>query len=106
VCRQSGADRSLRGIFECNGSAKKGHDPITGQLIDRASVVEDLVDEDLIDLIHDSVSLLRAELFGERGKALHIGEQNGDLFALTLNLSLLSEDLLGESSRKVALDLV
>ncbi len=65
----------------------------------------DLVNEELVDLVHDRICLFRAEPLGKCGKPLHVAEEHRDLLTLTFNLSPLSQDFLSEALGKVPLNL-
>ncbi len=65
----------------------------------------DLVNKDLVDLVHDGVCFLRAKPFRKCGKPLHVTEDHRDLLALTFNLSPLGQDFLSEALGKVPLNL-
>jgi hypothetical protein len=65
----------------------------------------DLLDEDLVDLIHRAVCLFRAEPFGQGRESHHVTEHDRDLFVFALNLVLLGQYFLDNAVRKVFLDL-
>ncbi len=65
-----------------------------------------LVNKDLVDLVHNVVGFLRAECFTETYKPLHIAEHDCDLLALTLDPILLGQDLLSEALGEITLNLV
>ena len=58
---QGRADGPLGSVLQGDGGAEQGHDPVAGHLVDRALVVVDLVDEELVDLVHDPVGLFGPE---------------------------------------------
>ncbi len=64
----------------------------------------DLVNEELVDLVHNGVGFLGPNLFRECGKLLHVTEEHRDLLTLPLNLSPLGQDFLGQSLGKVPLN--
>jgi len=74
---------------------EKGHDAVTGELVDRPLVLVDLVHEDLEAPIHDPVDLLRVELLGDGGEVRHIRKEDGDELALPFHRASGGEDLLG-----------
>ena len=78
--------------------AEEGHDPVAHHLVDRALVAVD------VDGLHhplehrvEDLSRLRGISVGEQlHAALQVGEEDGDLLALTLERALGGEDFLGE----------
>ena len=103
---QGRTNRSLWGIFQSNGSTEKGHHAITGHLIDCSFKVMDLVNQNLIDLIHNGISFFRSQLLHQRREVFHIGKQDGDLFPFAFDLSPLGKNLFRQAARKVFLDLL
>ncbi|MGD8229233.1 MAG: hypothetical protein PVI20_15765 [Desulfobacteraceae bacterium] len=65
-----------------------------------------LVDEDLIDLVHDVISLFRTKSLSKLGKPLHVTEHHSDLLALTLDFISLGEDFLSKPLREITLNFV
>jgi hypothetical protein len=65
----------------------------------------DLVDEDLIYLVHHRIHRLRAEFFRQGREALHVAEHHRDLALLPFDLVPLGEDLFDDAGREVLLDL-
>jgi hypothetical protein len=57
--------------------------------------------EYLEEAVKDSVPLLRIELLGQIHRPLHVGEEDGHLFALAFEGAAGGEDLLGEVVRGV-----
>ncbi len=104
VNRHGRPNRSLRGVLQCDGGSKKSHNPVTGHLVDRALIVVDLVNEDLVNLVHHLIGFLSAESLRETGKSLHVAEHHRDQLTLTLYSVLLGQDLLGEIFGKVSLN--
>ena len=72
-----------------------GRNPITRHLINSTFVIVDLVNEDLVDLVHDGESLFRAYIFDQQGETHHIAEHDCNLLAFTLDLVPLREDFFG-----------
>ena len=62
-----------------------------------------LVNQNLIDLIHNSVSFFRTELFHQRREVFHVGEHDGYLFPFTFDLSPLGKNLFRKAAGKVFL---
>ncbi len=65
----------------------------------------DLVNEDLVDLVHDRVCFLRAKPFRKCGKSLHVTEEHRNLLTLTLDSIPLGQDFLSNAFGEVALNL-
>jgi len=59
-----GTDGSLGGIFQGNRGAEQGHDP-SRSFVHRAFIVMDLVDQDLVDLVHHHIHRLGASFWRE-----------------------------------------
>ena len=85
VDRETRPDRSLWGVLLGDGGAEQCHDPVTCQLIHRAPVFVHLPDKNLVDLVHEGVSLLGVEALRHGGIARHIGEEHRHLLPLTLD---------------------
>lgn len=66
----------------------------------------DLMNQNLIHLIHDAIGFFRTKFFSEGSKSLHIAEHDGDLLALAFDPISLGQDFLGEPFGKVTLDFV
>ena len=79
-------------IFVRDRCAKQRHDPVAGVLVDRALEAVNAVGEDLEEAIHDPVPLLGIDLLGEIHRALHVGEEDGDLLALAFERASRGED--------------
>jgi hypothetical protein len=77
------------------------HDPVARVLVHRAFEAVHALGEDLEEAIEYLVPLLGIEPLGELHRALHVGEQDGDLLALAFEGRLRLEDLLGEVLRRV-----
>jgi hypothetical protein len=72
------------------------HDPVAHHLVDRALVAVDGLHHQLEDGVEDLASLFRVTIRQQFHRALQIGEQHGDLLALTLHRSFGGENALGE----------
>ena len=79
-----------------DGRAEERHDAVAGVLVDRALEAVDAVGQDLEEAVEDPVPLLGVDLLGQLHRALHVGEEHGDLLALALEGGLALEDLVGE----------
>jgi hypothetical protein len=86
----------LRVILMGDGRAEERHAAVSGKLIDVALEALDGVAENAEEALHDLRPRLGVELFRELHRALHIGEEDGDLLALALDRGFRLADLLGE----------
>jgi hypothetical protein len=93
---QGGVAGALRVILVSDRCTEEGHDPIASVLIDRPLEAVNAVGEDLEEVLHDPVPFLGIELLREVHRPLHVGEENRDLLALTLESAPRRENLLGE----------
>ena len=82
-CREAGAPGV---ILVGHRGAEDGHDPVAGEFVDGALEAVYLVGEDREEALHDPAPLLGVLLLGEVHRALHVGEEHGDLLALTICL--------------------
>ena len=80
---------------------EQGHDPVAGELVDRALEAVDALAEDREEAVHDPPPLLGVALLGELHRAHHVGEQHRHLLALALEGGAAGTDLLGEVLRGV-----
>ena len=72
---------ALRVVLVRDRRAEQRHDAVAGELVDRALEAMHAVGEDREEAIEDLVPLFGIELLGELHRALHVGEQHGDLLA-------------------------
>ena len=100
-----GSDCSLWRIFQSDGSTEERNNPIPSHLIYGTLIIMNLVDENLVHLIHNGVCFFGVDLLRKRREPLHVTEHHCDLLSLALYLVTLREDLLGETLGQVALDL-
>ena len=98
---ERGPARALRVVLVRDRGAEERHDPVAGVLVDGPLEPVHAVGEELEEAIHDAVPFLRVEPLGELHRPLHVGEEDGDLFALALERGLRGQDLLGEVLRCV-----
>jgi hypothetical protein len=82
------ANRPLGCILYRYWGTKKGHNPIAGKLINSAFLVMHFVNQNFVNLIHDSVSFLRAEFFGKLSKSFHIAKHYRHLLSLAFDTIL------------------
>ena len=83
-------------VFVCERRAEEGHDPIAHHLIDGALVPMDGIHHQLEDRVEKYPSLLRIAVLQEFHRTPEVGEQDGDLLALTLQRTAARQDALGE----------
>ena len=81
--------------------AEERHDAVAHDLIHRALVAVDSFHHSLEHRVEDSPRLLRVAVGEKLHRALHVGEEDGDLLALALEGRLRGEDALGEVLRCV-----
>jgi hypothetical protein len=82
---------------------KEPHDPVTHHLVHRALVAVDGVHHVLDDRVEQLPGFLRVTFGEQLHRALEVGEEDGDLLALTFERALGGQDLLGEVLRGVGL---
>src|SRR5262245_11115797 len=83
-------------ILVCEGRAKERHNPVAHHLIDRALVPMDRLHHALEDRVEDLARFFRIAIGEQLHRAFEVGEEHRDLLALTLEIRLGGEDLLGE----------
>jgi hypothetical protein len=98
---QCGIACPLRMILVCDRRPEQSHDPVAGVLVDRPLEAVNALGEDREEAIHDPVPLFGIHLLAEIHRALHVGEEYGDLFALAFEGATRGEDLLGQMVRRV-----
>jgi hypothetical protein len=69
-------------ILVGNRGSEQRHDAVASVLVDRSLEAVNPVGEDREEAIHDLVPLFGIDLLGEIHRALHVGEEHGDLLAL------------------------
>jgi len=69
---------------------------VAGVLVHRALEAMHAICEDLEETVENPMPFLRVDLLGQLHRALHVGEQDGDLFALAFERGLRLQDLVGE----------
>ncbi len=79
---QRGEAGALRMVLMGDGRAEDRHDPVAGELVDRALELVDAVAEDREEAVHDvRRHSSGSTLLGEVHRAHHVGEQHGHLLA-------------------------
>ena len=99
------AERSQHGaprrVLERDRRAEDRHDAVAGELVHRALVAMDLVEQQREAAVHHRVQLLRTEALGDRRRIDQIGEEHGHVLALALERRARAQDALGEVLRCV-----
>ena len=93
---QRGVAGALRVVLVGDGRAEQRHDAVAGVLVHRAFEAVHAVGKDGEEAVEDRVPLFRIDLFGQLHRALHVGEQHGDLLALAFEGGLRLQDFVGE----------
>jgi len=79
---QGGVAGALRVVLVRDRGAEECHDAVAGELADEAFEAFDAVGEDAEEALHDVRERFRIKLCGQLHRALHVGEEYRDLFAL------------------------
>jgi len=90
-------------IFEGKRRAEERHDAVAHDLVDGALVAMDGLDHPLEDRVQELPGLLRVPISQQLHRALEVGEEHGNLLALTLKRAPRRQDLLGEVFGRVGL---
>jgi hypothetical protein len=90
---------ALRVILVGDRRAEERHAAVPGELVDEPLEALDAVAEDAEEALHDLRPRLGVELLRQLHRALHVGEEDGDLLALALDRGFRLADLLGEERR-------
>jgi len=69
-------------VFVGDRRAEEGHDPIAEDVVDGPLVAVDRLHHGLDRAVEQGLRLLRVEALDQLGRALDVGEQDGDLLAL------------------------
>ena len=88
--------RALRVVLVRDRRAEQRHDAVAGELVHRALEAVNAVAEDREEAIHDRPPQLRVGLLGQIHRADHVGEQDRDLLALTIEIGPRVTDLVGQ----------
>jgi hypothetical protein len=81
---ERGVERALRMILVSDWRAEQREDAVAGRLHDIAVVAMDCVDHQPQSGVDNCAGLLGIEVRHQFGRALDVGEQGGDGFALTV----------------------
>jgi hypothetical protein len=98
---QGGVYRSAWAVFVRQRRTEQGHHPVARVLVDGTLEAVHFRRDALEAAVDDVVYHFRVELLGECGEAGHIGEQDGNLLALTFQCAARCKDLLGQMSRRI-----
>src|SRR5208282_976813 len=94
--------RALPVILVRDRCAEERHDAVAGELVDEPLEALDPLREDLEEAVHDLRPRFRVELLRQLHRALHIGEQYGDLLALAFEGGFGLQNLVGEVFGRVS----
>ena len=81
---QGGVTGTLRVVLVADRRPEQGHDPVAGELVDRALEPMDARAQHREEALHDRLPGLGVGRLGELHRARHVGEQHGHLLALAL----------------------
>ena len=106
---QGGPAGALRVVLVRDRRTEQRHDAVAGELVDEALEAFDTVGQDAKEALHDLRESFRIELLGQLHRALHVGEEDGDLLALAPSTGLRAgfegglrlQDLVGEMFGRV-----
>src|SRR5262249_25885592 len=94
--RERRAQRALSVVLVSDRRTEKRHHAIAEELVDRALVTVNRIQDDLEGAVHDPVDVLGIELLRHRRESRHVREHHGDDLPLALAGAFGGEDLLGE----------
>jgi len=100
---QGGIAGPRRVVLVRQRRAEEGHDPIAHHLIDRPLVAVDGLHHPFEHRIEDLPRLLGITVGEQLHRAFQVGEEHGDVLALTFQGCFRREDALGEVLRRVGL---
>jgi len=98
--------RPLGCLLDGQGRPKKGHQAVAGEFVHRAFVAVHVMDERLVEFIHDGKKVFLPELLTQDGIADEIGKQHGDELALAFQPAPIGEDFFGQVLGYIALQLL
>jgi hypothetical protein len=99
---ERGEARPLGVVLVRDGRPEERHDAVARELVDEALEALDAARQDGEEALHDGAPGLGVELLGQLHRALHVGEQHGDLLALATEGVPRLEDLDGDVGRRLA----
>jgi hypothetical protein len=94
--RDRRADRSVGVVLVGDRRAEEGHDAVAEELVHRAFVAVDRVEDHLEGAVHDQVDVLGIEAFRHGRKPRDVREHHRDLLPLALEHVTALQDLLGK----------
>ena len=93
--------RAHRVVLVGERGAEEGHDAISQHLVHGALVLVNGVHHEREDRVEKGARLLGIPVGEQLGRALEVGEEHGDLLALSFHRGPAGEDLLGDVGRRV-----
>jgi hypothetical protein len=93
--------RPYRVVLMGHGGAKQGHDAVAHDLVHRALITVHGRHHAFEHRIEELAGLFRIPIRQEFHRALEVGKQHGDLFALAFQGAAGQDDLLGEIGGRV-----
>ena len=96
-----GVARPHRVVLVGHGGAEERHDAVAHDLVHRALVAVDGLHHPLEDGVEELPGLLGVPVGEQLHRALHVGEEHGDLLALPLERALRGQDPFGQVFRGV-----
>src|SRR6266542_4903300 len=99
--RQGCAYCPLRRLLHSQWRAEKRHQTVARQLVHRALIAMDLMDQVCVELIHEGKERFLPELHAQRRIADQVSEQHRHVLALPLEGAAGAENLFGEVLRGV-----
>jgi len=96
---ERGIAGALRVILVRDGSTEQRHQAVARVLVHGALEARDPLRHDLEEAVEDAVPVLRIGAPGERERALHVGEQHGQLLALAFERAARGEELVAQAPR-------
>ena len=99
-------DGPLRCLLDGQRCAKKRHQAVTGEFVHRPFIAVHLMDEQLIEFVHQGKERLFAHLRTEGGIAGNVGKQHRHQLALTRQAPPVGQNFVGQMGGEIALQLI
>jgi hypothetical protein len=96
----------LRRLLHSQRRTEKRHQAIARELVHRAFVAVYLVDQQLIEFIHEGKQPFLAHLCAQGRVANQVGKQHRHQLALACQSSAIGQDFVGQVRREVALEVI